>query len=192
MKSSKILLIDNFDSFTNILADYFRQLGVDLVVKRPPFELDFISHHQFVAVVFSPGPGNPEQLFFMNGIIEKYLGKLPMLGVCLGHQALGLYFGAKISKSIKPMHGKISTIYTREDKIFKGLPAHFDVVRYHSLVITELPNQLCVLAHTDDGEVMAFKHLLEPVYGVQFHPEAYLTEYGMEILKNWLSIYSFL
>jgi len=180
-----ILLLDNFDSFTCNLADYFLQLGIDCEIKRNNCPLEEIITKDYKAIVISPGPGTPYDSGILMDIISHYHDKIPMLGICLGHQALGIYFGAKLKKAILPKHGKISSMTCQHDPIFTGLPEQFNVTRYHSLVIDELPEYLTTLASTADGEIMAFRHNHLPIYGLQYHPEAILTEFGKEILKNW-------
>lgn len=183
----KILLLDNFDSFTYNLADYLQQLGAEVVVLRNNVTLDLITTQIYDGIVLSPGPGVPQAAGCLMDIIIHYERKIPILGVCLGHQALGLHFGAKLCKANKPMHGKISTIAVNTtDVLFKDLSAQLNVVRYHSLILKELPETLAISAQTANSEIMAFSHKLLPISGIQFHPEAILTEYGLEMLANWL------
>jgi len=183
-----LLLLDNFDSFTYNLVDYFGRLGVEAKVVRNDVSLQELQRLPVKAVVLSPGPGVPQAAGCMMEAIAYYHQRVPMLGICLGHQALGEFFGAKLEKGIKPMHGKISEMSCRQDPVFAGLPARMPVVRYHSLVLRELPDSLVALAHTADGELMAFRHRHWPLYALQFHPEAALTTYGLQMLRNWLSI----
>jgi len=186
----RLLLLDNFDSFTFTLADYLRQLGAEVLVHRNDTPLAEIQVLQFDGIVLSPGPGVPAGAGVMPAVIEAYHQRLPMLGVCLGHQALGEFFGASVVRAARPMHGKISDIQHEDgNHLFAGLPASFAVTRYHSLVVQPpLPAVLEPLAHTADAtaEVMAFRHRSLPLYGVQFHPEALLTAHGLAILANWL------
>lgn len=186
-----LLLLDNFDSFTYNLVDYFGQLGVEVHVVRNNVSLVEIQKLPITGVVLSPGPGVPEQAGLMMDLIREYHTKVPMLGICLGHQALGEFFGAKLEKGIRPMHGKISEITCVDDSVFKGLPQKMEVVRYHSLVLTQTPEDILPLAHTDEGELMAFRHKKLPLYALQFHPEAALTTYGLEMLRNWVTIANF-
>jgi anthranilate synthase/aminodeoxychorismate synthase-like glutamine amidotransferase len=183
-----LLLLDNFDSFTYNLVDYFGQVGVQAKVVRNDVPLEDIKQLPVSAVVLSPGPGVPNKAGVLMDVIAYYHKRVPMLGICLGHQALGEFFGAKLEKGIKPMHGKVSEIICEHDPIFKGLPKQMPVVRYHSLVLQEVPNSIMPLAHTAAGELMAFKHINLPLYALQFHPEAALTTYGLQMLQNWVSI----
>ncbi|WP_162428341.1 anthranilate synthase component II [Pontibacter pudoricolor] len=183
-----LLLLDNFDSFTYNLVDYFGQLGVEAHVVRNDVPLPEIKRLPLKAIVLSPGPGIPKNAGVMMDVIHEYHARVPMLGICLGHQALGEFFGAKLEKGEKPMHGKISEITCEPDPIFKNLPEKMDVVRYHSLVLQDIPPAIVPLAHTENGELMAFKHNSLPLYALQFHPEAALTTYGLEMIRNWLSI----
>lgn len=183
-----ILVLDNFDSFTYNLVDYFAQLGIDCSIYRNDSSLADIKKEQFKGIVLSPGPGTPSTSGIMMEVLREYYNELPILGICLGHQALGEFFGAKLVKAQVPMHGKVSEIICTQDSIFNNLPDKFNVVRYHSLLINEVPKTFKVLAYSEKGEIMALKHLSLPLYGFQFHPEAILTEYGMELLKNWLVI----
>lgn len=185
-----ILLVDNFDSFTYNLVDYFHQLDLEVKVCRNNTPLHELQSEKYKAVVFSPGPGVPENAGNLMEILGFYHDKIPVLGICLGHQAIGKFFRGNVVKSHKPMHGKTSNIIHLGDKIFDGIPTNTQVVRYHSLICENLPGDLEVLAKTDEGEVMAMKHKTLPIYGLQFHPEALLTEYGLEILRNWKNINS--
>ncbi|WP_018479954.1 anthranilate synthase component II [Pontibacter roseus] len=183
-----LLLLDNFDSFTYNLVDYFGQLGVEAHVVRNDVPLEEIKKLPITAVVLSPGPGEPQGAGVMPAVIRHYHERVPMLGICLGHQALGEFFGATLAKGIKPMHGKISEISCEPDPIFKGLPAQMPVVRYHSLVLQHIPDCIVPLAYTAERELMAFRHRDLPLYALQFHPEAALTTYGLDMLRNWVSI----
>ncbi|MFB9861787.1 anthranilate synthase component II [Rufibacter immobilis] len=183
-----LLLLDNFDSFTYNLYDYFRQLGVEVEVRRNDVPLAELQALPLQGIVLSPGPGTPELAGVMPAVISHYHDRLPMLGICLGHQALGQFFGAKVVKGKKPMHGKVSQILCAEDPIFAGLPSTIPVVRYHSLVVQEAPKDLVPLAQTAEGELMAFRHAYLPLYALQFHPEAALTQHGLEMLRNWVNI----
>jgi anthranilate synthase/aminodeoxychorismate synthase-like glutamine amidotransferase len=183
-----LLLLDNFDSFTYNLVDYFGRLGVEVYVVRNNVTLDELKNLPVKGIVLSPGPGAPRQAGIMMDVIRHYHELVPMLGICLGHQALGEFFGATLTKGIKPMHGKISEITCLPDELFAGLPERMQVVRYHSLVLQQLPDTIVQLAHTREDELMAFRHKSLPLYALQFHPEAALTTYGLEMLRNWLSI----
>ena len=183
-----ILILDNFDSFTYNLLDYFEQLGEPVIVRRNNVALEEIQRLDFRAIVLSPGPGVPGEAGIMGEVIRHYHQRVPLIGICLGHQALGEFFGSSLSKAIRPMHGKISEIYCEEDALFAGLPKYMPVVRYHSLVVKRLGEELQPLGYTREGELMAFKHTRLPIYALQFHPEAFLTTYGLKMLQNWLTI----
>jgi anthranilate synthase/aminodeoxychorismate synthase-like glutamine amidotransferase len=186
-----LALIDNYDSFTYNLVQYFRELGADLRV----FRNDQVSREELVRLnpdhlVISPGPGEPVR---DGGIsteaIRLFTGKIPVLGVCLGHQCLGAVHGGKIGRAPHPMHGKTSLVFHDGTGIFKNIPSPLRVMRYHSLILHEpVPPGLEVLARTDEGEVMAIKDRSHPVHGVQFHPESILTEHGKLLLKNFLEM----
>ena len=183
-----LLLLDNFDSFTYNLVDYLGQLGVEAKVVRNNVPLQEIKQLPIKAVVLSPGPGTPRAAGSLFDVIHHYHDKVPMLGICLGHQALGEFFGARLGKGIRPMHGKVSEIICEPDPVFAGLPPRMQVVRYHSLVLHDVPEEIVPLAYTQEGELMAFRHRSLPLYALQFHPEAALTTYGLQMLRNWLSI----
>ncbi len=182
-----LLLIDNFDSFSHMLADLLRQTGEELVVLRNDVSLEEIKKLYFDGLILSPGPGIPRDAGNLNIILAHYFDKLPILGVCLGHQAIGEFFGAKLIKNTVPTHGKVRRVrktiahsYTIE------IPETFNVTRYHSLQLEELPKELSVILETESGEVMGIAHRELPILGIQYHPEAYLTEYGLELVKNWV------
>ncbi|GAB3823120.1 anthranilate synthase component II [Pontibacter rugosus] len=183
-----LLLLDNFDSFTYNLVDYFGRLGVEALVVRNDVPLQEIQQLPVEAIVLSPGPGTPQAAGSMMEVITYYHERVPMLGICLGHQALGEFFGASLEKGLRPMHGKISEISCESDAIFKDLPQRMPVVRYHSLVLRNVPKSIVPLAFTQEGELMAFKHSILPLYALQFHPEAALTTYGLHMLQNWVTI----
>lgn len=185
-----ILLIDNYDSFTYNLVDYFEQLGVAVEVIQNDTDKDAISFSRYQGVVISPGPETPEKANFLNDYLPQMVGNIPLLGICLGHQAIASYLGGKLDKASKPMHGKLSEIVVTGGVIFNELPKRFNVVRYHSLLIYDLPKSITATACTKDGELMAFEALALKVHGMQFHPEAALTEYGLDMLKNWLTFYN--
>ena len=186
----RLLLLDNFDSFTFTLADYLRQLGAEVEVRRNDVLLADLHVPKFDGIVLSPGPGTPAAAGVMPALIGAFQQTVPMLGVCLGHQALGEFFGAAVVRAARPMHGKVTTMHCdTADPFFAGLPAEQDITRYHSLILSEpLPAALRALAHTTgpQPELMALRHRLLPLYGVQFHPEALLTPYGLAMLDNWL------
>ena len=186
----RLLLLDNFDSFTFTLADYLRQLGAEVLVRRNDVPLAELETLDFDGIVLSPGPGMPAQAGVMPALIAAFHQTRPMLGVCLGHQALGEFFGSKVVRAARPMHGKVSEMRCdNSEPLFAGLPATQPVTRYHSLILSEpLPPTVLALAHTTgpQPELMALRHRTLPLYGVQFHPEALLTTHGLAILANWL------
>ena len=189
----KLLMIDNYDSFTFNIVQYFGELGADVTVLRNDEvtveELDSqFKAGQFERLCISPGPCSPNEAGISVAAIQHFAGKLPILGVCLGHQAIGAALGGKIVRAQTLMHGKTSVITTTQEGVFKNLPKQFTVNRYHSLAIerTSYPPDLVVTAHTDDGEIMGVKHKTLDMEGVQFHPESILTEHGHTMLKNFL------
>ncbi|MFD2718771.1 anthranilate synthase component II [Hymenobacter monticola] len=186
----RLLLLDNFDSFTFTLADYLRQLGTEVIVRRNDVALSELQQLVFDAIVLSPGPGTPADAGVMPAVIQHYHQRVPMLGVCLGHQALGEFFGGEVVRAARPVHGKVSDMQCApHEPLFAGLPAIQPVTRYHSLLVREpLPAALVPLARTTGPvpELMALRHRTLPLYGVQFHPEALLTPHGLAILGNWL------
>jgi anthranilate synthase component 2 len=186
----RLLLLDNFDSFTFTLADYLRQLGAEVLVRRNDVPLHELQALHFDAVVLSPGPGVPAQAGVMPAVIQAFHQTKPMLGVCLGHQALGEFFGASVVRAARPMHGKVGEMQcSAGEPLFAGLPPTQPVTRYHSLILDEpLPPELVALARSTGSqpEIMALRHRSLPLYGVQFHPEALLTPHGLAILANWL------
>jgi len=187
----KILVIDNYDSFTYNLVQYLQELGAQTkVFRNDKIDLKEIKKLKFDRVVISPGPGRPEDSGISCSLINNYYKKVPILGVCLGHQCIGYCFGASIVSARKIMHGKTSLIYHNAKGIFKGIKNPFIATRYHSLVIHKgsLPKNLIVIAHTSDGIIMGVKDKNFPLYGVQFHPESILTGEGKKILKNFLMI----
>ena len=183
-----ILLLDNFDSFTYTLADYLAQLGVNSMIYRNDASLAQITNYDYHGIVISPGPGIPKNSGVLMELIEFYQSKLPMLGICLGHQALGESFGCKLVKAKKPMHGKVSKLNFDNNPLFRGLKQGSDFVRYNSLVLESPPADLRVIAKSPEEEIMAIQHDNLPITGIQFHPEAYLTYKGIEILRNWIYI----
>lgn len=187
-----LLLIDNYDSFSYILADLVRQLGVQVRIVRNDVPLSQLVVEKYQGLILSPGPGTPRQSGNLMEVLHHYHDKLPVLGICLGHQAIGEYFGAELVKGVKPVHGKISqVVQVQSHGILEGLPPAFNVTRYHSLELTNLPSTLESLLITSQGEIMALAHKLLPIVGVQYHPEAHLTEYGLELLGNWVRHYLF-
>lgn len=185
-----ILLIDNYDSFTYNLVDYFEQLGVQVEVIQNDTPKKQLQLNKYDGVVISPGPETPEKANGLNEYLPLLIGEIPLLGICLGHQAIASYLGGRLDKASKPMHGKLSEIVIDGGILFNGLPLVFQVVRYHSLLIYDLPEMLIPTAKTKAGELMAFEDLELKVHGMQFHPEAALTEYGLDMLRNWLTFYN--
>ena len=186
-----LALIDNYDSFTYNLVQYLGELGADIRV----FRNDKISLDELIALkpdqlVVSPGPGEPLK---DGGVspeaIKHFTGKIPVLGVCLGHQCIGAVYGGKVDRAPRLMHGKTSPVTHNGQGVFKDIPSPFEAMRYHSLVVYEpIPSELEIVAQTSEGEIMALKHRQHPTYGVQFHPESILTEHGKQLLKNFLDI----
>lgn len=184
-----ILVIDNYDSFTFNLVHYLEELDCTVTVKRnDQFSLDEVVG--FDKIVLSPGPGIPDEAGLLKAVIKKYAKTTPMLGVCLGHQAIAEVFGGTLTNLSTVFHGVASEITViQDDPLFKDLPNRFDVGRYHSWVVNKpLPEGLVLLAEEENGQVMAFKHDTYPVYGVQFHPESVLTPNGKQLLKNWVAL----
>jgi para-aminobenzoate synthetase component 2 len=185
-----ILLLDNYDSFTYNLAQFLGQLGQQLEVHRnDQITLDQIAQKKPERIVISPGPGTPNESGICLEVIRRFAGKVPILGVCLGHQAIGQAFGGKVIRAPQIMHGKTSRIHHDGKMVFKGLPQDFAATRYHSLIVEEssLPAVLEISAKTD-GLIMGLRHRKLQVEGVQFHPESVLTEVGMQLLRNFLSL----
>lgn len=185
-----LLLLDNYDSFTYNLKDYFEQLGeVCIVVRNDELTIEQLKQLKFNKIVLSPGPERPETAGIMNEVIATFHTDYPILGICLGHQALGQFFGAKLEKAKCPMHGKVSEIKHNRNDFFASIPANFKVCRYHSLLLKDFEGTpLKNIAESFTGENMAIQHESLPLWGVQFHPEAILTQYGIQLLKNWLNL----
>lgn len=188
----RVLMLDNYDSFTYNLVHYLEELGAQVIVARnDKITIRKIERSHFQKIVISPGPCSPDEAGISVEAIKKFAGKIPILGVCLGHQCIGAAFGGKIVRAKKPMHGKASEIiHLRTTRLFDGIKQGFMAMRYHSLVIDQesIPSDLMVTAlSTDDGEIMGVKHRTLKVEGIQFHPEAYFTECGKDILKNFLA-----
>jgi len=182
-------VIDNFDSFTWNLIDYIERSGEKTQVLRNNISLKNISLKNITGIVLSPGPGTPLSSGFLLDYIHVFKSQLPILGICLGHQAIGTYFGASLVKSPMPVHGKISRISCNvSHPLFKNFPPQFSAVRYHSLLIENLPLALEPIAKTEEGLIMAIAHKTLPIFGVQFHPEAFLTEKGENIIQNWVKL----
>ncbi len=187
-----ILVIDNYDSFTYNLVQYLGELGTEPFVRRNnEISLDEIAKLKPERIVISPGPGRPEQAGVTLDVIKKFGPTIPLLGVCLGHQAIGMAFGGQVVRASAPMHGKTSVISHNGQGVFAGIASPFTVARYHSLVVQKdgLPNELEVSAQTeDDGTIMALRHRQFPIHGVQFHPESILTREGQHLLRNFLKV----
>jgi anthranilate synthase/aminodeoxychorismate synthase-like glutamine amidotransferase len=184
-----IFVIDNYDSFTYNLVQYLGELGENVVVYRndkiTPEEIESLSPER---IVISPGPGRPDSAGISKEVIRRFEDKIPILGVCLGHQCIAEVYGAKVSGGDRIMHGKVSSIYHNKKGIFRGIPSPFTATRYHSLIVepASLKDPLKLTAWTEEREVMGICHKNRPIYGVQFHPESILTEKGKNILKNFI------
>ena len=192
-KRIQLLMVDNYDSFTYNIVQYFGELGADVtVVRNDDITVDEIERRvqggQVDRLVISPGPCSPAEAGVSVAAIQRLAGQVPILGVCLGHQSIGAAFGGTIMRAQELMHGKTSPITTTQEGVFAGLPKQFTVNRYHSLAIERAtcPSCLKVTAWTDDGEIMGVKHTSLPIEGVQFHPESILTEHGHAMLRNFL------
>lgn len=189
------VMIDNYDSFVHNLAVYLRELGQEVrLIRNDQVDLSFLFHlHQekkLDGILLSPGPKSPQDCGQCLDILKKMAGLVPVLGICLGHQNIGHAWKAQVVKGERPMHGKVSLINNCQKRMFRGLPAQFFVTRYHSLVISpsKLPDCLSVDARSEDGAIMAVSHRTLPVYGIQFHPEAVMTEYGHQLLGNFITL----
>ena len=184
-----LLMIDNYDSFTYNLVQYLGELGADVhVYRNDALTLDQVAAWEPEKIVISPGPSTPDEAGISVPLIRRFAGTIPILGVCLGHQAIGQAFGGAIVRAQRVMHGKVSPVTHDGRGVFSGLPSPFTATRYHSLAIERatMPACLAVTATADDGEVMGVRHRDWPVEGVQFHPEAILTEHGHALLRNFL------
>lgn len=184
-----VLIIDNYDSFTYNLEHYFIMLGEETIVKgRDEINIKDIENMKPNYIVLSPGPGTPEEAKLPLEVLERFKGEIPILGVCLGHQCMGMYFGGSVVAGKEPVHGKVHSISHNGEGVFKGLKNPLNVTRYHSLSISRetLPDELEITAETKDGVIMGVKHKKYEIEGVQFHPEAILTENGLDMLKNFL------
>ena len=181
-----ILLVDNYDSFTYNLRDYLLQLGKKVEVKRNDEPLNSF-HLDYEAVVLSPGPETPDKANNLLEIIAIYQNH-PLLGVCLGHQAIAVFFGSKIIKAQQAIHGKVRDVQHQGDALFNNIPEKFKAVRYHSLIVESCDAPLVTTSTSIENEVMSFRHRSKLIFGLQFHPESILTEYGLQLLKNWLAI----
>jgi anthranilate synthase/aminodeoxychorismate synthase-like glutamine amidotransferase len=185
-----ILVLDNYDSFTYNLVQYFGELGAELVVRRNDrTTIDEIEELRPEKICISPGPGTPDEAGISNELIRHFGPRIPVLGVCLGHQCIGQVYGGEVVRADRPMHGKTSPILHEGDGVFRGLPIPFEATRYHSLIVRRetLPDELEVVAETSDREIMGLRHRRYPVHGVQFHPESIMTGEGKKLLANFLS-----
>ena len=185
-----LLLIDNYDSFTYNLFQYLSELGEEVVVVRnDKTTVDEIENMKPERIIISPGPSTPLRAGISNDIIRHFGSKLPVLGVCLGHQCVGYSYGGKIGQARQIMHGKSSQIHHNSKGVLDGIPDPFSAIRYHSLVVERdgLPDCLEVTAWTDDGEIMGLRHRQHPVEGIQFHPESFMTPAGKDVLRNFLN-----
>lgn len=185
-----IVLIDNYDSFTYNLVHYLGELGAEVIVRRN----DVITPEQVLAmapdaIVLSPGPCDPDKAGICLSLVENAAGTIPILGVCLGHQAIGQSFGGKVIRAPEMMHGKISQVYHHGGSLFDGIPTPFAATRYHSLIVerSSVPDSLEITAETEDGIIMGLRHRDLPIHGVQFHPESIASQYGHELLANFLA-----
>jgi anthranilate synthase/aminodeoxychorismate synthase-like glutamine amidotransferase len=186
-----ILIIDNFDSFVYNLARYVSELGhARSVVRNNAITLDEIARLAPSHIIISPGPCTPNEAGISNAVIERFGAGVPILGVCLGHQCIGQVYGGRVVRAKQPVHGKISPLRHDGTGIFHGLPSPFKATRYHSLIVSraDLPDDLMITAQSPDGEIMGLRHRNHPVVGVQFHPEAVLTEGGYTLLQSFLKL----
>ncbi len=185
----KIVLIDNYDSFSYILSDYLRQTGAEVTVVRNDADPAIISGQlKPDKILISPGPGHPSEAGISADVIRSYAGKIPVLGVCLGHQVIGMLYGFEVKKSQFPRHGKVSEITHTGEGVFRGLPQNILIMRYHSLYIesNEVHRGFSISAKTSDGIIMGIRNEELKLEGVQFHPESVLTEFGREMINNWV------
>jgi anthranilate synthase/aminodeoxychorismate synthase-like glutamine amidotransferase len=185
-----ILVLDNYDSFTYNLVQYFGELGAELVVRRNDrTTIDEVEELRPEKICISPGPGTPDEAGISNDLIRHFGPRIPVLGVCLGHQCIGQVYGGEVVRAERLMHGKTSPILHEGDGVFRGLPIPFEATRYHSLIVRRetLPAELEVVAETSDREIMGLRHREHPVHGVQFHPESIMTGEGKKLLANFLS-----
>ena len=184
----RVLLIDNLDSFTFMLKDYIEQCGATCDVIRNNKDLMSIELLPYVAVVISPGPETPSKAGNLLSFLRNKMQAIPILGVCLGHQAIGELFGAKLVLAKLPRHGKVDKVLHTEDPLFKGVNNEFEATRYHSLILENIKTPLQIIATSNSNEVMAIKHQSLPIWGIQFHPESCKTDFGISIIKNFLAL----
>jgi anthranilate synthase component II len=186
-----IAMIDNYDSFTYNLVQYFGQLGSEVnVIRNDKITIEEIEQWQPDGIVISPGPGRPESAGISLAVIKHFSGKLPILGVCLGHQAIAEAFGGKVISAQRLMHGKTSEVQADGKTIYQGIDKPFQAMRYHSLAVSRdhLPDCLIITAESDDGEIMGIRHIDHPTEGIQFHPESIMTKVGKRLLRNFLTM----
>jgi anthranilate synthase/aminodeoxychorismate synthase-like glutamine amidotransferase len=184
-----LLVIDNYDSFTYNLVQLFGRMTDSIEVRRnDELSLDDVASLRPARILLSPGPGRPEDAGITVGVIKRFGPTIPILGVCLGHQAIGLAFGGDVIHAPSLMHGRVSSIHHEERGLYAGMPAPFTATRYHSLIVKRetLPSELMVTSWTEDGLIMGIRHAVHPIDGVQFHPESIMTEQGDRLLRNWL------
>lgn len=185
------ILIDNYDSFTHILHHYLLRLHDDVVVYRnDAITIEEIKAINPSRIIISPGPKTPLDAGITNEVIRHFYNRKPILGICLGHQALGIFLGGILSKAVRPVHGSTTPVFHNAEGIFANIPSPLNVMRYHSLIIKDWEHTAIIpLAFTAEQELMAFSHQEYPVVGIQFHPESILTEYGLQILLNWKDMF---
>lgn len=190
--TQKILLIDNYDSFTYNLRHYLGELGAEVeVIRNDQISAEDAVNMDVDGIVISPGPGTPDDAGICMEVVKKAAeANMPVLGVCLGHQCIGQVFGGKVVRAPQPMHGKVSRIHRRNKGLFLDFPSPFNATRYHSLIVEResLPDCLEIMAETDDRLIMAMQHKNKNIHGVQFHPESIASEYGHDLLKNFLNL----
>lgn len=189
------LMIDNYDSFVYNLVSYFLEENIKMeIIRNDKIKIEYIDElikeKKLEGIIISPGPKSPKDCGLCNEVVEKFYKQVPIFGVCLGHQIIGYVFGADVKKGKSPVHGKVHRIKISQKSIFQGLPKYINVTRYHSLIVEKekLLNEFSVEAETEDGVLMAISHKKYPLHSVQFHPEAVLTEYGHEMLRNFLNL----
>lgn len=183
-----IIVIDHFDSFVETLARYMREAGHETRIMRQDNDADAVLALQPQAIILSPGPGRPDATGLTLPLLKKLPASMPVLGICLGHQALAQHLGGTIAHAQEPRHGKASPIHHNGDALFDGMENPFEAGRYHALIVETLPPNCVALAHSQTGENMAFKHKTRPLYGVQFHPESILTPDGRRMMDNFLTL----
>jgi len=185
-----LVMIDNYDSFTYNLVQYLEEMGAPVkVFRNDAATVDRLAELNPAGIVISPGPGRPESAGISLSVIERFSGKIPILGVCLGHQAIGMAFGGQVIPAKQLMHGKTSTVATDGQGIYKGIKKPFQAMRYHSLAVSRdgLPGCLAVVSESEDGEIMGLRHGDHPTEGIQFHPESIMTPVGKRLLRNFLN-----